>query len=129
MKKVTPEECYNAFHKITNEVKGQKVRAVQNFENAKAKPEWNQFVTFAERVNRSNGMIDLRMYILALATKYEGWFQPKFLNSQVSISIYKSYMKLKELDSTDDNVKAQILKTFKHILEFCQEHLLISKQQ
>jgi hypothetical protein len=124
MKQITPNEIYSLFHKETNLAKGVHVRPVKNFEHAHASKDWNYFVSCANLINRNNGHIDPYLYIKALAQYFKGWFNPSFLTSRQSISIYKDYLLTLEQDITPQLINEEISRSIKFIVKFCLENNL-----
>jgi hypothetical protein len=120
-KTITPEECYNLYHKKTNEVQGRRVRSIKNYENAQKRDDWSYFVSFAKKCNRNAGMLNPETFISILAKHYKGWFHPKCLISHKSIKLYKSYIKKQDLSTNDEAIKENILKSLKYLVKYCKE--------
>jgi len=126
MKQVTPEDCYNYFHQETNAVGGRRVRAVKNFDKAHERDDWSYFESFAQKCNRNGGMLNPKTFITILAKHYGGWFHPKSLISQKSIKLYKSYMRKQDMVTTDESIKANIMKSLKYVVTYCRDNDLNS---
>lgn len=129
MKKVTPEQCYNVYHIETNLANGRRVRAIKNFDKARKRDDWSYFVSFSQKCNRNAGILNYETFISILAKHYNGWFSPKSLISPKSIKLYKSYIRKQELSTSDESIKANILKSLKYLVKYCKENNFNSFEQ
>lgn len=129
MKEITPEQCYNVYHKETNLVGGRRVRAIKNFDKARERDDWSYFVSFAQKCNRNAGILNYETFISILAKHYKGWFPPKSLVSAKSIKLYKSYIRQQDLSTSDANIKANIMKSLKYLVKYCKESNISSFDQ
>lgn len=118
------EQLYQIFHKETNLVKGINVRLVQNFDNIKSSKYWPFFESASNLINRNNGHIDATLYIRSLAIFFKGWFNPEFLTSRKSITIYKNYLEQQEQEMSEEFIKSEIVRSVKFIAQFCIENNL-----
>lgn len=121
---INAENLYQVFHRETNLVKGINVRTVQNFENIKSTKYWPFFESAANLINRNNGHIDPTLFIKSLAIYFKGWFNPEFLASRKSITIYKEYIAQQEQEMSEEFIKSEIIRSIKFIALFCIEHNL-----
>ena len=121
---INAEQLYQIFHRETNLVKGIHVRTVQNFENIKSTKHWPFFESASNLINRNNGHIDPALFIKSLAIYFNGWFNPEFLVSRKSITIYKDYIAQQEQEMSEEFIKCEIIRSIKFIALFCNEHKL-----
>ena len=81
----------------------------------------NEFQTFTDTMNR-HPMIDADVYITALADYYKGIFNPKYLNTQNSIKIYKVYIQCINNLTDINKIHVFIKQSINYVINFCKEH-------
>ena len=108
--------------KIKNKT-GKLPHLIKNWDKIKTKEEWPYIQQFAERVLKSNGQINYKLYIQALFDfSNNQWFSPKLFTSLKGIEIYKHF--IKTINDTQDPIKLWdgIINSIKFIIDFCHKN-------
>jgi hypothetical protein len=120
--KVTPEACYAEWHRQIQLSRGVRARAMKNFAKAQAKDTWIYFERFAQLCNKNAGQMDYKLFLSALVEHFKGYVPPKEIPTMKSIKIYKSYVKLLNLQNDPVKVKQSILSSLKFVINFMREN-------
>jgi len=101
------------------QAKGVWPKKAQSLDNVKDKDKLIHFEKFSKTLTDTDGLIDWKLYISSLASFYCGWFGPELLNSQKSIHIYKTSINIKNVEESEDDIYAGILRSLKFIIVWC----------
>lgn len=125
---ILSKEIYQYYHRLSIYHKtGKFPRLIKNWDKPKTSSIWPYIERFANIVERSNGMINYKLFIQALFEFSNGqWFNPKLLVSPKGITIYNHYIKTINDESDPALVKKGINKSIKYIVEFCKKNNLES---
>lgn len=122
MKYETAEDIYQEFHAQTffasHEIYPKKI---VNFDEIKARPEWVYFEKLKDMIDRSHGMIDVKLFLEALSKYYEQRFDPANLIKLKSIKIYKNYVLERNHEKELKNCFPLILTSINNIVDECRE--------
>lgn len=120
-----PESIYQIWHYETFAAKGQRVRSVVNFENAKSKTDWSEFVKFAGMLERNKDSVSATLFIRALAHFWNGYFPPTELNNRKSVTIYRDYIANQQAQNDPDKILNGIVESICFIADWCVERKVI----
>lgn len=128
----TPEQLYQQFHKYTFYFKSgetQYPRLVENFDNIKAKPEWNAFVQCSEMLERNAGQVNGILLIYSLAKFFNGYFDPRYLIHPKGLKIYKTFIESVNNSQEKETIEKGVLKSISFVIDYCNNNNIKSFNQ
>ena len=124
--KFTTEEIYNIYHhKIMYYTKNIHVRNIKNFDKIQTGNDWIYFQKFTDKVNKSYGQIDPRVYIDSLIDFFKGRFNLSLLCHMKGIKVYRLYIQQLNNSKDQETINKKIRESFQFLAEYMEDNNVI----
>ena len=101
---------------------GKPARLIKNWKKVEENEAWPYILQFADRVLKSNGQINYKLYIQALFDfSNNQWFSPTLFTSLKGIEIYKHFIRTLNQSQDPDKIWEGIISSIKFVVKFCKE--------
>jgi len=119
---MTPEEAYQLYHHYCLlEKNGSPPRGIKNFDKFNLKEDKIYFERFADSVTRSDGLMNAKVFMSALAKQYKGFFPARILISPSAMKIYRMNIQKINEENNQDSMYKSVITSCNFIVNFCVE--------
>ena len=120
---MTPQELFQLYHtECLKEKNGAPPRKVSNFEKFNASRDFAYFQKFCQTIERAGDLLNVDLFVRALARQYHGFFPPKAFIAPSAMRIYREF--LHDFNKLEDpaDIYSQLLADCKFVAQFCADN-------
>lgn len=119
---MTGQDVYQIYHRECLKVKtGRIPRNVVDFSNYEKKDNKQFFERVAEMKGMAGELLNVDLFIQALAIQHGGFFNPKLMIAPSAMKVYRIYLSELNAKKDPDDINQRIINDIKFVSKFCAE--------